>query len=910
MVSCLSWKRLGLLLIKCSLLPGSILSAHLSLSVPLPKSLCEAYLVPDDYEAPPHTFYHYAGLAAQLNRPFHLSVPRFRSTIEEIALNPLRQSNVITPPLFARLLPPSIRFIHTPIHFSEDPTSVRFLNPNYHLYFRYQTKMKDGRDYGANLLISSSNFRNALKGHGDLSPRKYLVENDVRGVFFWRHGGGTPTANAGTANELIDHLHKYGITVISVDDPWHGAGPRDKMEFKEILDFYHDQLAHELIHPDVPILFDGHSLGGMEALLAHRMAVNGAYPRFKGFISIAGVADPAPGLTARQKIEVAKLLQDQQDDRWERMSPDDRKFLKSILENGKIAPTTENFLALVNFVHDLTPPSPEELATMRPLLVISAVADGLTFVGMESHFDRYLQSLGPLVTDIRIGKRVNIHGQYGPIGHGVFAHHPSFLSEAEKASLSEEEIAKRELEEYKRAHDTKQRFSFETYDLMHKFMSDLVVSMGSDPILDVEEGKSTNPNYHREVGYFSEAIWWLTNYSHSLAFREFAKNAVVHVEEISQELKHADYEMGLLRAFKTNLEHISGKNRELVERRVEEIMEERGIRVRNQDLKLESALDIWTRRYPEGEKGAAVNWLPDTPPPFPTIDEFIALREKRAVQDKDSVPKKRGIYVPSGHPQSNRIKELIGQRADLEQQMNGLSKKIDTGIRQINEDKLAYANAKKHWSQLARSSFSLKSDLLMNKIEAVLEKYHEAYKLLGEAHTEWLLGLFEANAPRSAYLEPPEFVVRAESDFDHWGERFDDLLKRMQEVQIQHSLDGTAGLKKSAPGSLEDLKALAQRFLETRQRISSVSIEINGWISERESLRKQIHDNITEYSELVPNTLTSREIRVWDLFQADESVFVSESKALAKVRKLWSEIHSSIPPVDQKDITSIPIIEE
>lgn len=455
-------------------------------------TLCNHYLTAP-HELPRDSFLDIA-LRAQ-HRIGHRrdATPKFIHLTEELERETLRTPDSF-PTALGQFFPEGIGAIAHNLHSADEPATVRFSQPSHNLYVRWQGEFK-GRHIGTNLTVSPTALYHRLANPTGIKP-KYLVDQSSKAAIFWVHGGGTPTANAATATDLMDSFHKSGVEVIATDMPLHGEGPTFPFTSHEESFEYILHLMDTLIDPNVPVFVAGHSMGGQFAMMMHRLSYQPKYQRIRGYISLAGVADPAPGKPWSDKIATEEQLEAIAQQRYERMAPADRVFLENIVRNGKNAPTAMYFVNLLRLGLDWTTPPREELEKLKPMLSIIGARDGLTYVGYEQQFADYHAALKDSTQFVVIGDRTNIHEKVEPVGHGLFAHYsPGTTSE------------------------------FETYSLMKRFIDSQLGAEHSAFELDqkAEQDASSSTN-------------WLKLWSHNLAFRQFADNFWVYRKKIHPDL--------------------------------------------------------------------------------------------------------------------------------------------------------------------------------------------------------------------------------------------------------------------------------------------------------------------------------------------------------------------------------------
>ena len=225
--------------------------------------------------------------------------------------------------------------------------------------------------------------------------KKYITRKDSKAVMLWLHGGGTRTTGYQTGSVLTNMLDSYGIDVISFSLPWHDEGPRHIFRNVDEFSDWLLELIKTHIPTDKPVLISGHSMGGLLSDLMMRRSGDPNFSlgqRVSGFISMAPVADMAPGKSRKKKLRLNQNFKDKIKNLYQDMSPSDKRILETLAREGKTAHLTFLFVNLMLFDQDWT--LPKDLGeNLKPNLAIVGKGDGVTYTGLENFFETYLKPL-------------------------------------------------------------------------------------------------------------------------------------------------------------------------------------------------------------------------------------------------------------------------------------------------------------------------------------------------------------------------------------------------------------------------------------------------------------------------------------------------------------------------------------
>lgn len=386
----------------------------------------------------------------------------------------------------------------------------------------------------------------ALRSNGMRSRKSYVAE-DAKAAIIFIHGGGTNTTGHHVAANVLDFFNARGVSVISMDLPWHGEGPRSEfvdiraefMKFRETV--------RKLIGGDkagIKLILSGHSMGGVFSDRYRREFPNDDL--FDAVIPLSPVADVAPGRSQAEKLarelEIEKL-----NEKNENIPEDERSLSRSLAQKGKISPTCGAYCSAFMFGMDWVLPS-HKGENYLPALYVIGRGDGL-YQNAERAWSEGVESLKK--TELVVfDKRRDIKERGDnlmDIGHLIFDHKPLVWfdikidpevrrmilagelesASAERSKAQKSRLSKAQFEQLRREGLVKvgsyrgqefiddPQFQFEdltspeTYVRMKNFISKIV----GEPLL--VKAPSLDP---------IDSIVY--EYANNLAFREFAKSHV------------------------------------------------------------------------------------------------------------------------------------------------------------------------------------------------------------------------------------------------------------------------------------------------------------------------------------------------------------------------------------------------
>lgn len=290
----------------------------------------------------------------------------------------------------------------------------------------------NGKDMSTNIgMDGGAMWARALEGG------KYLVPSTTKAVFIFAHGGGTKTTGHHVAAALSNYMAQLGVTVVSMDSPYHAYGPRllelNPVDYyKYLVDF-----RHKYFPADVPVFFGGHSMGGLHADNLMRLSDQsslGISTAFKGLVNLSGPIDAAPGKSLAEKSAAEELIRSKPEI-WDLVDPAERDLSVTLLMDGKTSAlsgvSTETFGSVVPWIK----PAHQGNAWL-PTLVVMGERDAL-YIGREKLFDEYMKSLANTKVEI-LGQRMDYKGRERYIGHMIFDHYRNGSKEFEVFSLIRE----------------------------------------------------------------------------------------------------------------------------------------------------------------------------------------------------------------------------------------------------------------------------------------------------------------------------------------------------------------------------------------------------------------------------------------------------------------------------------------
>ncbi|MBK9039886.1 MAG: alpha/beta hydrolase [Bdellovibrionales bacterium] len=320
-------------------------------------------------------------------------LPRHGSFLEEMALASKWQG-VSGPQAFEAFLPNGLQFLSNPTPNSEHPLMAGRLVPESSAMARVNFNWR-GNAYGTDIYFTKPIPTDRMTIQ---NSQGYLIGPEIP-VVYWRiHGGGTPSAVASNASTTASFMVKHGIATVAVDQQGHGRGIRDLvMSMEEQVEMNLEIMRH-LVHPEVKVLFDGHSWGGQAAYVAWLLdkGDNPLYKQIIGYIAESPPGDVTLGGSSRERLFGEEVI-------WKRLVGSDRhlvaesdwNFMNNIIRNLKISMVAPWATDLTFMGYKWNPISAQDLNKLKPLLVIVGQHDGLVYVGREEAFQEHLGKILP-----------------------------------------------------------------------------------------------------------------------------------------------------------------------------------------------------------------------------------------------------------------------------------------------------------------------------------------------------------------------------------------------------------------------------------------------------------------------------------------------------------------------------------
>ncbi|MBK7844314.1 MAG: hypothetical protein IPJ71_11555 [Bdellovibrionales bacterium] len=320
-------------------------------------------------------------------------LPDHSSLAKEIALAKTWQG-IAGPQAFDAFLPNGLRFLSNPTPNAEHNLMAGRLNPEISGMARVNFNWR-GKAYGTDIYFTKPIPTDRMTIQ---NSQGYLIGPEIPLVYWRIHGGGTPSAVASNASTAASFMAKHGIPTIAVDQQGHGRGVRDPvMSMEDQIEMNLEIMSH-LIHPNVKVIFDGHSWGGEAAYVAWRLD-KGNDPRYRqiiGYIAESPPGDVTLGGSARDRLFSEEVI-------WKKLVGENRdlvaesdwSFMSNIVRNLKISGVAPWSTDLTFMGYKWDPISPEDLNKLKPLLVIVGQHDGLVYVGREKAFREHLGQILP-----------------------------------------------------------------------------------------------------------------------------------------------------------------------------------------------------------------------------------------------------------------------------------------------------------------------------------------------------------------------------------------------------------------------------------------------------------------------------------------------------------------------------------
>lgn len=320
-------------------------------------------------------------------------LPQHGSFVEEMALAS-KWRGVSGPQAFEAFLPNGLQFLSNPTPNSEHPLVAGRLVPETSAMARVNFNWR-GKAYGTDIYFTKPIPTDRITIQ---NSQGFLIGPEIPLVVWRIHGGGTPSAVASNASTTASFMVKHGIATVAVDQQGHGRGIRDLvMSMEEQIEMNLEIMRH-LVHPNVKVIFDGHSWGGEAAYVAWRLdkGDNPLYKQIIGYIAESPPGDVTLGGSSRERLLGEEAI-------WKRLVGNDRhlvaesdwNFMANIIRNLKISMVAPWATDLTFIGYRWDPIPKEELAQLKPLLVIVGEHDGLVHVGRETAFRQHLGSILP-----------------------------------------------------------------------------------------------------------------------------------------------------------------------------------------------------------------------------------------------------------------------------------------------------------------------------------------------------------------------------------------------------------------------------------------------------------------------------------------------------------------------------------
>jgi pimeloyl-ACP methyl ester carboxylesterase len=320
-------------------------------------------------------------------------LPRHDSFLEEMALASKWQG-VSGPQAFEAFLPNGLQFLSNPTPNSEHPLVAGRLVPESSGMARVNFNWR-GKAYGTDIYFTKPIPTDRMTIQ---NSQGYLIGPEIPLVYWRIHGGGTPSAVASNASTTASFMVKHGIATIAVDQQGHGRGIRDLvMSMEEQVEMNLEIMKH-LVHPNVKVIFDGHSWGGEAAYVAWRLdkGDNPLYKQIVGYIAESPPGDVTLGGSSRERLFGEEVI-------WKRLVGSDRhlvaetdwNFMNNIIRNLKISMVAPWATDLTFIGYRWSPIAEQDLGLLKPLLIIVGGNDGLVYVGREEAFQEHLGKMLP-----------------------------------------------------------------------------------------------------------------------------------------------------------------------------------------------------------------------------------------------------------------------------------------------------------------------------------------------------------------------------------------------------------------------------------------------------------------------------------------------------------------------------------
>lgn len=371
---------------------------------------------------------HLAHVAEQKRGSYEAKRPRF-VTLKEDQEIAKQWKGEISPAVIQAYLPEGVTAIDHELKGNEAPGIVKMMQQSGE-YLALRVEMEwQGEMTSTNVVVSAFALAENLKRR--LAGEKiYLIGPSSSASLFWGHGGGTNSSSASTVDTIMNSMSGNNIASLGFDHPLHGEGSR--YVFKDNDDFLRWQVAlrNKLIHPDVPVIKIGHSMGGEDADMAFRRFDRpdlGLSDAFRGYIPLSFVPDPAPGAPYEDRLKAEEKIAayQQREDVIPLIAPGDRDLGRTLTKAGKTSIMCELqclFLARENDWTIRPNPAVTYRHTGKPIRALYIMGEHDALVrGFDEPMTKHLLTV-PNVDLVTMGVRVSRSGEVMAVGHMIFDH--------------------------------------------------------------------------------------------------------------------------------------------------------------------------------------------------------------------------------------------------------------------------------------------------------------------------------------------------------------------------------------------------------------------------------------------------------------------------------------------------------
>ena len=734
------------------------------------------------------------------------ATPKFRNPQEEL-------QGILTgwgqktshPMALQNALPEDIYFVNHVQNYSE---SIGVVKKNVGTWASFRYIPKDEPLKSTNIGVLSDNLASWMG-----ADKKYLAKKDSNAVMIWMHGGGTRTTGYQTGAQLTNDLKDFGIDVISITLPWHDEGPRHIFRNpNEFFDWVND-IVEKYVPADKPVFLSGHSMGGFLSDLAMRMSVD---PNFKlgkrvsGYIPLAPVADFAPGGSKKEKALLEENFEKKQKERYKDMSPVDVEIFEEMIRDGKQSHLTFLFINLMMFYNDWSFPK-DMGANLKPALVIVGKGDGLTYVGYEEQFDKYmkplknvdLQVIEPIVT-----KEIKNH-----------AGHVEILDKPTPDNLN-------------RNNKGIKKTGYEVKDLILDFISQVT---GKEIIKEKQKAKGKNTGNEtaeqqlaKNTGTYAS---FLALYANNLAFRKFLDDNSYYLEKRQTEnfQKLTDVKVNLQKYINNNSKDTTLQQMidQLYVPEVHSILEKIGLIISEQKQDVAEGLTAFT--LPKSDKNVNKEEILGT---LKHIFQSINMTYNQIAGNK-FIPPENSLLMKEIKTQHNidasEIQQIMDGLQDIANQHKTLStqkKELSVAIEKMQKD------------------LEIKNKNLKDDIRELRENVFKNTKLNSQQITDIVFGKGEAlNSSKAlelkkkskAYQVIAYMIVKENELVDKMLEK-ETVVKNITtkfllELDEKYPFDEIFNTEKEIENMPEDLKLEIENF----------EIEFDRYLRFRKALPKILH---------------------------------------------------------------------